>query len=38
MEKHDGYEGPLWGFVDDVCVGEPVVLKTNKVSNRPVAT
>lgn len=30
MEKHNGYEGPLWSFVDDVCVGEPVGLRKNK--------
>lgn len=23
VKKHDGYDGPLGGFVDDVCVGEP---------------
>lgn len=26
MKKHNGYERPLWSFVDDVCVGEPVVV------------
>ncbi len=31
MEKHDGDEGPLWSFMDDVCVGEPVVIRKNKV-------
>lgn len=30
VKKHDGYDCPLWGFVDDVCVGEPAVDKTGK--------
>lgn len=38
MEKHDGYERPLWSFVDDVCVGESVVerkgKKKKKVNNQ----
>lgn len=28
VKKHDGYDRPLGGFVDDVCVGEPAVDKT----------
>lgn len=27
VKKHDGYDRPLGGFVDDVHVGEPVVDK-----------
>lgn len=40
MEKHDGNESPLWSFVDDVRVGEPVVVRKNKtkVNNRSVTT
>lgn len=28
VKEHDGYDGPLGGFVDDVCVGEPAVDRT----------
>lgn len=28
VKKHDGYDGPLGGSVDDVCVGQPAVDKT----------
>lgn len=27
MQKHHSYEGPLWSFMDDVFVGEPVNIK-----------
>lgn len=29
VEKHDGYQGPLRCFVDDVGVGEPVIVINN---------
>lgn len=31
MEQNHSDEGPLWSFVADVCVGEPVG-KTNKAN------
>lgn len=30
VKKHDGYDRPLGGFVDDVLVGEPVVDRKRK--------
>lgn len=30
MKKHNGNQGPLRSFVDDVCIGEPVVLREEK--------
>lgn len=30
MEKNNSDEGPLWSFVDDVCVGKPVAVRKKK--------
>lgn len=30
VKKHDGYDRPLGGFVDDVLVGEPAVDRKRK--------
>ena len=27
MEEHDGNQGPLWSFMDDVSVGKPAVVR-----------
>lgn len=32
VKKHDGYDRPLGGFVDDVRAGEPVVDKNVKIT------
>lgn len=34
MEKHDGYERPLWSFVDDVGVGESEVARKGKTKKK----
>lgn len=32
LEEHNGYQSPLWSFVDDVGIGEPAVIEENKQS------
>lgn len=34
LEEHNGYQSPLWSFVDDVCVAEPAAIENYKQEKR----